>query len=363
MILCLFPWPLKSHLVLPDGVGFFAHHAGRDVMVTCEAREGARIFSYTGPQCEWLNPGYEGFRTEISVSVAASVELRPYRHIYFRGQDPWVDATVDLVRYTRLAVIFEIESTDVLDDETSFQALELWVASVVQRFVDMYRLVTQEIDVVRPHPEDLALVYVWVADHYTFNPHEAVAGYRLHRPRFRWTSPAARGHDKEPVSNDAMTQIGKLFRSEYQIPLSAQLLVDAKERAHTDGQYDVSIVLVATAFEAFLRECLAATCEAQGRSTMPVRVGKTTLDRDYKAAIAEGDLRRDLLEYVNHLGANSAKGGREYTRWYHDAQEVRHRILHRGERGFSMQNFEAAFEAAIAYMRIICRNLQCPYRV
>jgi hypothetical protein len=73
------------------------------------------------------------------------------------------------VKYTRIFITFEVEGTEVLDDEARFGELKAWVERVAQHFVDLYRMVTQENDVTRPRLTDAPVIDVMVADRYEFS--------------------------------------------------------------------------------------------------------------------------------------------------------------------------------------------------
>lgn len=364
MILCMYPWPLRSHLALPDGTGFYVRRDGRDVLIRCTTADGASLYSYTGQDYGWLpaaSETREGYVAELSASGSASPELTPYRYIYYRARDPWVDGIVDPTRYTRLEVSFELESTDVLDDDLRFDEISSWVETVVRYFVDMYRLVTQEIDVQRPRADDVAQTNVSVADagEYTFNRVGSQARFRLYRPILRWTPAPVAGHNKRVRSDEDIAVLSDLLRHGGEIPLSSQLLLDAKEQSHKNGQHDLCVVLAATAFEAYLREALLAACEGRNIQTLSARAGDAShASVDYKRAIAQGDTRRDLLRYVEELSGQTVRGGREHNAWYNDAHEVRNRLVHRGERGVDQDGARKAFDAVAAYIGLIDGKLR-----
>src|SRR5205085_11480907 len=122
---------------------------GRDVHIECLTLSGARLFSYTGVEYGWLTKESEVVSRYIN-GVTESDERVPVRQIHRKEAEvPFTGGTVDPVKYTRVLVTFEVESTDVLDDEMRVAELEVWLEGVVQHFVDLYRMVTQEADVAR----------------------------------------------------------------------------------------------------------------------------------------------------------------------------------------------------------------------
>jgi hypothetical protein len=348
-MLCLFPWPLRSHLGLPPDIGYFVHTDSGDAIIRCRTTEGASILSYTGSEYPWLTSDYPGYKAEWTIRYQSGVAV-PARYTYFRGEDPFIDAVVYPGRYTQLEVAFEIDGYQVLDDEQQFSALLSWVELVVRQFVDLYRALTQEIDVVEPRVEDLDQTNVFVSDDYAFRSSGFEAEFRPHRPRFHVPQRAALQFHKSETPEPVVDQLTQLLRQGYHLPFSQQLLLQAKQQAHEQHNYDLCIVLIATAFEVFMREILLSTCAARGVATLTTRRGGTASSLPYADAVAAGEVRRDLLQYVDELGGDSARDRRKYNAWYTDAYQVRNRIIHRGEVGFNNEVAEKAFTATSTYM-------------
>jgi hypothetical protein len=257
-----------------------------------------------------------------------------------------------------LDVVFELADVAVLDSDAQFVALQQWVEGAVQQFISLYRAISQEHDMVQPRVDELVQTYIFVADEYQLGPNGFNASFRPHKPRFHINPLEGYRHSKRHLAQRQVDEFARLLRHGYQLPLSNNLLLDAQEQAHSARQYDLSIIIVAAAFEAFLREVLTEACERKGLQTLTRQTKQGPVTRDYKEAIARGDTRTDLLQYIDDLGGRSDKSGAAYNAWLYNAFDVRHRIIHRGERGFGDADARKVFEATVAYMDQVRASLQ-----
>jgi hypothetical protein len=71
MVLCLLPWPIRSHLAFPGEVAFYVATPERDVVIRCNPAKGANVFCLNRNNYEWLCGEVEGV-------YSAQVNLREY---------------------------------------------------------------------------------------------------------------------------------------------------------------------------------------------------------------------------------------------------------------------------------------------
>jgi hypothetical protein len=356
MILCTFSWPILAHLAVPPGEGFFFNWGGRDVHIECQTLPGARLFSYTGVEYGWLTEEYKVVSRYIR-GVTKSGEKFPVRQIHRKESAvPFTGGTVDPVNYTRVLVSFELESTDVLDDDARFAELKGWVESAVRHFVDLYRMVTQEGDVTTPRLRDTPVVDVLVADDYEFNAEVLGGNFRPYKWVHGWEDAARTSRLKETMPRDGAEALAKLLQAGFKPRVFDRLLLDAKEQAFTRDEYDLAIVIVETAFETFLQERLLAACAVKGITDLTVGRGKGATKMPYREAVERAQVR-DCLDYAQELSGRTFKGGAEHNNWFTHAYEKRNQIVHRGARGATFDDVGRAYTAVVAYAELIDKGL------
>lgn len=352
MILCTFCWPIIMHLAVPQNEGFFFNCDGRDVHIECQTLPGAKLFSYTGNEYGWLTKNYEVVTRYIH-AVTKSGERFPVRETHRKESEvPFTGGTVDLVKYTRLLITFELDSTDILDDEARIRELEVWVEGAVQHFIDLYRIVTQENDVTRPRIKDAPMVDVLIARDYEFNAEVVGGEFRTYKWLHRWDDAAKTGQIKSPMQQERVDLLLKLLHNGYKPTLFDKLVLDSKEQSFIRNEHDLAIVIVETAFETFLQQRLLATCVAKGIANLTSGRGKGARQVPFQEAIESAQVR-DNLEYVQELSGKSVKGGAEHNNWFIQAYQKRNEIIHSGTRGATADDASNAFSAIISYMNLI----------
>jgi hypothetical protein len=232
------------------------------------------------------------------------------------------------------------------------------VEDVVRNFVGIYSTITGEIDVVRPRLQDLDQTTVYVSEEYRFDTQSMSASFEMRPPRFHFPHRPSARFFKDTATEEKLQQFSALLRQGYILPLSGHLMLDAKEQAHLRQQYDVCIILLATAFEVFLREVLVEVCKVRGIKELARQSGKTGKPWPYKHAIEKGHVLDDLLVYVEQVGGRNYKGQKAYNEWRNDAYEVRNAIVHRGKRGCGDAEADKAYTATALYMEAIQKSLQ-----
>jgi hypothetical protein len=357
MILCTFSWPIQTHLAVPQNEGFFFSMDGRNVYIDCQTLPGTKLFSYTGEEYGWLTKEYEVISRYIQV-VSTSDKKVPVRQIHRKKDEAsFTGGTADPVKYTRISVTFEVESTDVLDDETSFNELKAWVERVAQHFVDLYRIATQENDVVRLRIKDAPAIDVLVADDYEFNAEVLSGNFRLYKWVQSWEEATKVAHFKETMQPERTQVLLELLQSGFSPHIHDRLLLDAKEQSFVRNEHDMAIVIAETAFETFLQARLINWCAANSKATLKVGKGKGEKDLPYQEAI-EGASVSTNLDFVEEFSSQKIKGGAEYGNWHKHAFTARNGIVHLGIRGAAAEDAGKAFTAVVTFIEFINQVLR-----
>lgn len=87
MILCIFPWPLRCHLALPEDTSFVVRTSNGIAHVRCRTSEGGSILSYRGEDLSWVGPGYDGLRSMTTIHYVSG-----YLTEYFFDREEHVKA-------------------------------------------------------------------------------------------------------------------------------------------------------------------------------------------------------------------------------------------------------------------------------
>lgn len=357
MILCTFSWPILVHLAVPQQEGFFFSVEGRNVYVDCQTLPGAKLFSYTGEEYGWLTKEYELVSRYVN-AVSKGNEKAPVRQIHRKKEESlFTGGTVDPVKYTRIFVTFEVEGTEVLDDEARFDELKDWVERVVQHFVDLYRMVTQENDVTRPRLTDAPVIDVMVADRYEFSANAFGGDFRPYKWVQSWAERTNTAHFKDTMTPDGARLLLELLQCGFSPLVSDKLLLDAKEQSFVRNEHNMAVVIAETGFETFLQMLLINWCSANGKTTLKVGRGKGEKELPYQEAIESASVSTNL-DFVEEFSGQKIKGGVQYGNWYKYAYQARNGIIHLGARGTSADDAGKAFNAVVTFMEFIKQVLK-----
>lgn len=352
MILCRFDIPLQTHVEIPGDSGFFFPTEERDVTIHCETKDGAKLFSYTGEQLGWLTNEYE--IETFAVRKTRDQQHAMLRTIYRRKDgDLFEGGTVDPIKYTLMHVMFELDSTELLTDEIQWKKLIQWTQSVISHFINAYRLVTQEEDVVNPRLIDSPVLEVFISKKYEFTSEGCTGEFQPFKRQYFWMNPLTSGHLKPRMSDDQARELSKLLQTGASIPLFQQLLADAKELSHIRGQHDLAIIVIENAFEVYLQQRLISACESRGITDLPYGRGRGETEINYTEAIEKGGVKEYLIPYVERLAGATVKGGAEYQSWHELTYTKRNDIIHRGARGADADHAGKAFMAVVSLIALI----------
>lgn len=352
MSICRVIWPVRMHLALPPQTFLDFRHEPRDVSIECEVIDGANLYSYTGEDYGWLNGTCDVEQERVKAVSPSRDKIVIRRIIRKKSDEVFSGGVVDTVKYTRVHVTFEIEDASLLDEEAKLTELRLWVESVVQKFVDLYRLVTSQVDITRPRVADAPVVDFLIAEEYQFGDSEAVVPFRGHMRRLNWEDTKNINFFKQDMSAEELEKLNSLLRGGKDVALHNQLLLDSKEQSFVRGAHDLSIMIAQTAFETFLQTKLIAWCAVKGQTTLKVGGSKRGKILPYQQAIEKAQLR-ELLNYVETLSKENVKGSTQHDDWEEYAYEKRNGIVHRGVRGTTQDDARKAFNSVTAYMRLI----------
>jgi hypothetical protein len=349
----MFRLAVHEHIALPDDGAFYVQSEGRVATIYCRTRSGSRIFSYSGEDYGWLC----GKVTTQDVTLVSGSGDRsiPFRHMrYVDDRDAFTAGTIDLVRYRLVDLSVEIGDRSVIANTETFSEIKHWAARTLRTFINWYRYVTVGIDVAMPRMADSPFIEVWYASEGAITRDGITAQFNLVARELNWLPLAGQSQLKQNAKHDQIVQLERLMESGEPVPLHIEITLDARERSHRNGDYGLSIVLIGTAFEVFLRRRLLGKCDRLQLTRLPSHPTS-----DYREVIEDGNVRKTFLkEVAPFLAGGSVVSNSEHQRWYDRAYVPRNEIVHTGRRGRSAADAEAAFNAVNEYIDYLDRRLR-----
>lgn len=140
----------------------------------------------------------------------------------------------------------------------------------------------------------------------------------------------------------------------YELKLYEKFIVNSREQCFVYKDYPLSIVLIETAFETFIKGKLIGLCTMHNIKTLPTSY-KPYNYISYKDAIDSGNIVADLLKrYIKLIIKRSIDlNSTQYKSWKKDAYKKRNEIVHNGFYKYGQSDAELAFESTIALMDYI----------
>jgi hypothetical protein len=263
------------------------------------------------------------------------------------NDDLFLEEVIDTVGYTRMDVTFERGGIIPKSDSKGQEEIRHYAISLAQKFVRLYRLVGNQVDVRVPNETDSPIVEVRAGSEYFFTPEEIDAKLSTINRLFQWTLPQTTGVIKRDLSEEKILELGDSLRRGSEPSMYYQLLLEAKELSIVQGDHRLSVIISQSAFETFVQARLNDECKFRGLKTLISSRGN---EAECEDAILDGDLRKELLgQYGQSLAGRSVKICHEHNLWFKEAYLVRNEIIHRGRRDITDKNARAAFEAVQAY--------------
>jgi hypothetical protein len=247
--------------------------------------------------------------------------------------------------------------------------------NILNRFLDKYRLFTEDYRVGRVssdrnfyfatcHTSPLtaeeqalspAQVFATLSNGRTFMSELGLGGANI-LPHHTLEHLGPRGQ----IDNHALRTLGQFLQTDYEMPLSYDLIMEAYRSLQLDRDYKLTIVHAATAVEVHVLHLLHGVLVALGATAADAW---TTLESDPEYEGVTKRLKRLESHTRNYCEENSLTyvpfvGGALYERWRTIVAGKRNRAVHAGVAGFTWN--EAAEAIAIAKESIIFIDQRVP---
>jgi hypothetical protein len=360
MNLCKVTIPLPFQLsAVPDAEPISMNIENTNIVFVCYSEQGARIFSFSGEDWKWLESEQPTIRIAACFPSGQEKTVRNSK-IACTQKSPFLKGGVwDPAPYTTLHCLFETEVTRTPSDKTSFDRLHEFGFAAARRFIDSYRLVSNDAAGRTLRNIDRMGSLVAIAEpEYQFSStkiggHFADVSTQFHFPETK--GEAFLQNDKVSVLHALRSHLA--LRNE--LFLYETMKLDAVEQSWVHGRHELSIVLSETAFEVFLQIRLSIACKQRKITKFRRRKGNRSVDIDISLYIEQGNVQSDLFPLADSF-LGSTKGVRtmpEFTKWKADAYEKRNAIVHRGQQGIVEQDALNAFVAVGAFCMALDKAL------
>lgn len=355
MQLLLVRFLLRNSLTLPEGKRIYFVFDGRGVALKAETKETLALFSYDGWNLEWV-----GWNDEAqTITIREDTAPKDQDIFHLRLGTPIQDFTGGVItpsRSTVLSVVFETDDFD-LADSVTFNAHVDWAEKLVGRFIDTYRWRTGDAAVPSFNTLEMGITLVGVAKAYTFNEQTTNAAFTMQQHRIKIQHPILYGRRKEPVAQPIVDVIKSDMASSAALAPFQALLIEARELSFLSNAEEQAIIVAETALEVFLQGRLTEVCVRNRRTHLPAKKGGDP-PVPFRTAIQEGNVTSDLLRYAGILAPGTAiRGSAEEQRWRSNAYVPRNLIVHRGKRGVTKTDTDAAILAVNNFILYLDRLL------
>jgi len=348
MNLCMFDFPINSSIMLPSETGFYYKYSGRNVFIRCIPLTGKNTFSYLNKD------NLSNNEVKVNVSTISNKNKdAPVKSFFLSNQDGiYNGGFIEPKKFTRMQIYFEIDSIQLIKEENELKNIELWIASLVHDFIDLYRLHTNETDVVRPKLNDSSVIEILCADKYKFEPDIIEGNFKMVHRIFNWDNNTKAGHIKKLVTSEIIHDFASDLKTGLRPKIYQKLLLDAREQSLHREDHDFSVVITEIAFETSLKEFLYDFCSITGKQELVVGKGKDQKIQKYTEAIENSNVS-DALNIINNIFGENLKGTKEYNDWYSHTYFKRNEIIHKGKFETDENDAKKAFIATATFIDFI----------
>ncbi|WP_411502962.1 hypothetical protein [Brevibacillus centrosporus] len=349
MAICLFKYVTHNNLPLDSGEGFYVNFDGHIALVRCESRIGEKLFSYRDNQYDWLT------NSKFTELTANAMNKQGHEWIslkvkYKEDEDYFSGGTIEPCRYTLVEVALSITSGTSLKNADYLEKIKERSNDVLNYFLNMYRLVSNEIDVQLLDIRQPQIIEIWVSEDGNIDPNieNVMTTFTPFQQTVIWDDPFKKGYAKEQLSTEKKNQLMESLINGKPIALYENLLMQALDQGMIKNNYDISVILGETAFEVFMKEFLIENCERLNITELNVGKGKSNLvKKPYLDAINEASISELIKRHLTDVVGKNIAGGKEYNSWYSDAYELRNEIIHKGRMDVSEEKAKNAFTSIV----------------
>lgn len=352
MILCVLSIPLPFYIALPNKHFFYLKRNGQAFWIEPELANGCTVFSMTEEPLDWLGKDKEsGVHFFVYWVKSKNQEVGKQQTTYTSEKTSDILGTVIYNNMSRVRIYFEVESKSIFKDEQEIEIIREQAHGALSHFIDVYGLISGDNEVHRFRGDDSYCSVLWWSDKYSIEDNDL----NILEPDINYVTHLnpVKTSDHNYLFKKEYTELQKLSNSlneSSELSKHLEILLESRTLS-AKKHYDLSIVLSETAFEVFLRVMLIGICQKAGVIQLPNR--KNTAYINYREAIENGTIVRDLLRYLNLFSIENAIGDNRYTEWKKHTHDKRVDIVHKAIFGSTKVEADKANNSAVSFIQYI----------
>lgn len=343
---------LSCNLMIEDDLEFMGNFKGRKYCIKVNQRDVKSINSFTDVIKNW-SVDDEILRTELKLYSNLGEE-KITQEIFFGMNDFFKYGYIEHSIANVLSVMFDDEDTSLISNDRISECLDL-SSQILHNFIDIYRY-TSAIGSI-PNPDYLISPVVELLQCEEMSICNYNGNCDFKRVTFRINSKMKQGFfGSAVVGNDILDKLYRNLMNDRKIELYEKLILDSREQALIKKDYNISIVLVESAFEVYLKKALKSYCEENSitRLRNPFKYDEKI---DVNTALEYSNIQQDILyEYFQNDIGISMKEKNEFKKWKNKAYKRRNKIIHNGII-CSKNDATEAFVATMNFINYIDKQL------
>ncbi len=346
------------YLGLPENIYFPVKDGSEQAFVSTSTISGDSMFAFNQNDYNWLNKSSDREIHRILATSNRDQITIPIKYIYnYKDKDMFSGGIVKLSRYTIFNVIFNVSETFATPTSKQIEIYKEKAKKILQKFINAYRWVSLENDIYKPDSDDMTVIEFLYSDQEIFVPGNEYIDFKVVSKGFNWSDVSKTPPSKKKMDNSTLEMFNKQLKLDHNLSLYQELLLDAKQQAHFNNNYELAILKIATSIEVFLHQALMQLAEQNGQLKLPIGKSKKAENMvliDYKEAIQKGNIREQLLgTYFKEITGKSLKGTKVYNEWYECAYTLRNNIIHKGKSNITETEVRKALDSTVALINKI----------
>lgn len=368
----VFKYLIEGNIGLNKRQAFRVNFNGMDTIINSETIEGLKAISFHD-DFEWLNSD----SVEImDISHRNDIEEVQTRSFYIYRDKSFFEAGVtEGYRLSFVSIVADCESEDELDDVEKFKALSQRVYSVLEYFLNTYKVLTDNISISVPDIDKIIGLEVFVVKSpYELKPIEDrkvevdtdySRNVKISDVEMVLSSKFANAYVKMPYENGylvptpnkaVMEKLIEMLQGGIKPEAFNVLLMNAKEELVAKSNYLVSSILSETAVEICIQSQLVKMCELRSISMLPC--GGNNAEKDYFEAIVNGNIKESLLKkYLRGIFGIDVLGTREYNDWTSNTYNLRNKVVHKGYTSVTKEEAELSFNSSLHFINFVLKKI------
>lgn len=345
---------MKCNLLIPDNLAFIGDYNGRKFCVAVNKRSVVMKQSFSKNADDWAS-SKDTLRSELLL-FNENGDKRISQEIYINPQDVFSYGYIEHDTYNLLMVMFNDENNSFIEESRHKECVDI-SKNILNYFIEMYRFSSQIGSI--PSSDNLIspLVELTICEGKTLEQYDNDCTFT----QFSYTITETMRHgffENTNVGTDILDKFSINLLTNKQIEIYEKFIIDAREQAFVKRDYCMSIVLIETAFEIFVKNKLQIFCHKNSITKLTSPFNKK-MKMEYIKAISKSNIKGNIFDdyFINLLSFDVRKTP-EFVEWDSKAYKIRNAIIHSGSSHYGFTEAEQAFKSTISFMNLISQKIQ-----